>query len=220
VTGAYASDSKADSLESDDDPADFPVDTETEPENVSDNKEYLYIVMELCPSGSLKDWLQRNMRRRRLKRIMKLFCEICSGLAYIHGKGIFHRDLKPANIFLTKEGCIKIGDFGFALVEDPTDLPRESVGTEVYMAPEQYNEEYYDHKVDIFSLGLIFLELLIPCNTFTERQAILKRILYRNSHEGLKEKHLLLLRKMLDTNPVERPEAIQVLQYLKEKKAS
>jgi serine/threonine protein kinase len=186
------------------------------PEVNNEKKEYLYIVMEHCSGGTLRNWLHGNKMRYSRKRTINLFCQICSGLAYIHNQGIIHRDLKPENIFLTKRRFIKIGDFGLAIAEDPTDLLTEEVGTREYMAPEIKNQQGYNHKADIFSLGLIFLELVVPCHTMAERQDVIKKILFRNSDEGLSALSLSLLRKMLDQNPVQRPEAVQVMQFFKE----
>jgi serine/threonine protein kinase len=220
VTGVNAPDPKSDSYASDKSAVSIDaIETDYEDSNDNENTEYLYIVMELCPGGSLKDWLQRNKMRRRLKRKIKLFSQLCSGLAYIHSQSIIHRDLKPDNIFLTKEGCIKIGDFGLAIAEDPTALLKKGAGTWKYMAPEQKNQQSYDHKVDIYSLGIIFLELLVDVNTEAEEADIFNKILYRNSNEGLNDKDLLLVRRMLSPNPVARPEALQIQNYLKKEKA-
>jgi hypothetical protein len=108
------------------------------------------------------------------------------GLNHIHNNGIIHRDLKPGNIFVDKEGIFKIGDFGLSkLVNQPAGAPPQQstvpllenkrsssssvdthtagIGTASYAAPEQINSTGYDASADVFSLGLILLEL---CNIF------------------------------------------------------
>ncbi|CAG2183661.1 unnamed protein product, partial [Oppiella nova] len=103
--------------------------------------------------------------------------------------GLMHRDLKPSNIFFSMDGNIKIGDFGLVTataVEEESHTPsahnstddincfilnRSSsshtnrVGTQLYMSPEQIQNHPYSHKVDIFSMGIILFELLVPFKT-------------------------------------------------------
>lgn len=102
------------------------------------------------------------------------------GLSYIHSRRIIHRDLKPPNIFLMENNKVKIGDFGLATVGtiesnpyeqeivDYTDKTR-GVGTSFYRAPEQLKSTDYGQKVDIYSLGIIMLELFYQFDTNMER---------------------------------------------------
>ena len=139
-------------------------------------EEYQYIVMELCEGGTLKDKINSNSISKPAEPL-QILQQICSALAYIHDKGLIHRDLKPANIFLQKEK-IKVGDFGLVTErgkqqekdsnsqekeKDSTSQEQKTngVGTRVYMAPEVEERNDYDSKADIFSLGIIFLELLL-----------------------------------------------------------
>ena len=139
-------------------------------------EEYQYIVMELCEGGTLKDKINSNSISKPAEPL-QILQQICSALAYIHDKGLIHRDLKPANIFLQKEK-IKIADFGLVTErgkqqeKDSNSQEKEKdsasqeqktngVGTRVYMAPEVEERNDYDSKADIFSLGIIFLELLL-----------------------------------------------------------
>ena len=112
-----------------------------------EEKECLYIALELCKGGTLED------NKSRTVVPLQILKQMCSAVAYFHDKGLIHRDLKPDNIFI-QEDTIKIADFG---------LVTNRVGTELYMAPEVTAEKGdYDNKVDIYSLGFIFLELLVP----------------------------------------------------------
>ncbi|MBI5226988.1 serine/threonine protein kinase [Candidatus Micrarchaeota archaeon] len=98
-----------------------------------------------------------------------ILAQCCTGLSFMHAKGFIHRDLKPSNLFLTKEGTLKIGDLGLVLRSDPDDTMKKVtsrltrtgsfVGTVGYMAPEQAYEKTYDHRVDIYSLGVIMYEM-------------------------------------------------------------
>ena len=122
-------------------------------------KECLYIALELCKGGTLEDKLYKSSASRPAEPL-QILKQMCSAVAYIHNKGLIHRDLKPDNIFI-QEDTIKIADFG--LVTNKGKHSTNRVGTELYMAPEVTAEKGdYDNKVDIYSLGLIFLELLVP----------------------------------------------------------
>ena len=187
-------------------------------------KEYLYIAMELCSGGTLRNWLLAN-QKRPLKMIIKQFRQICSGVAYIHEQRLVHRDLKPENIFLTESGCLKIGDFGLATrLKRPIGGPMRGkhgtpplshyVGTKLYMAPEIENSsQEYDYKVDIFSLGIILLELLIPVSPDYELDEVVTKAKVGQYSKPLELKWRQLLERLLSHNPGGRPNAKWILRY-------
>ncbi|ONH68250.1 Mitosis inhibitor protein kinase wee1 [Cyberlindnera fabianii] len=120
----------------------------------------LYIMMEFCENGPLDKFLADSGKLSKLDewRIWKIMVEIAMGLKYIHASNILHLDLKPANIFITFEGSLKIGDFGMAC-KYPVANGFEREGDREYIAPEIISLQKYDKPADIFSFGLIMVEI-------------------------------------------------------------
>ena len=132
-----------------------------------------YIVSELLEGATLRDQLGGGALPQRKTTDYAL--QIARGLAAAHEKGIIHRDLKPENLFITKDGRVKILDFGLAKLTHPilnsgdlTDAstaptataPGVLMGTAGYMSPEQVRGQVVDHRSDIFSYGAILYEMV------------------------------------------------------------
>ncbi|HWC65304.1 MAG TPA: serine/threonine-protein kinase, partial [Thermoanaerobaculia bacterium] len=129
-----------------------------------------YAVMELLEGETLRDRISGGALPQR--KAVEYGIQIADGLAAAHEKGIVHRDLKPENVFVTRDGRIKLLDFGLAKVLAPetpgTNAPTASVGTEPgvvmgtvgYMSPEQGRGRPADHRSDIFSFGAMLYEML------------------------------------------------------------
>lgn len=138
-----------------------------------------FVVMELLEGESLRARL--NQGPIPASKAIDWAAQAAHGLAAAHDKGIIHRDLKPENLFLTKDGRIKVLDFGLAKLTRPEILTpggQETVtiaatetgavmGTAGYMAPEQVRGEPADHRADLFVLGSILYELLTGKRAFT-----------------------------------------------------
>jgi predicted ATPase/tRNA A-37 threonylcarbamoyl transferase component Bud32/Tfp pilus assembly protein PilF len=108
--------------------------------------------------------LKRKIRRGALQpdQAIDIGVQLARGLAKAHAKGIIHRDIKPANIMITNEGVVKILDFGLAKLQGQTEPTTAGtiVGTLAYMSPEQARGEEVDQRSDIWSLGVVFYEML------------------------------------------------------------
>ena len=202
-------------------------------------KPYLYIQMELCEKYTLREWLRHKATREKNYMIW-IFKQITQAVEYVHEVGLMHRDLKPSNIFFSLDGTVKVGDFGLVTASDsntPQRNPSEdnlyevvnrqdacgmnprhtnNVGTCLYMSPEQLSGHSYCNKVDVFSLGVIFFELLFPFETEMERLNILKnvrdRIFPKRFPSSFPEEHNLT-KKLLAPLPSERPAANEILSH-------
>jgi predicted Ser/Thr protein kinase len=124
-----------------------------------------YFLMEFVEGVNLRQLLDSG--RLAPKEALAIVPQICEALQYAHDKGIVHRDIKPANILLDKSGRVKIADFGVAKLmgQKPEDglLTGEGhvMGTPHYMAPEQVEHPLdVDHRADIYSLGVVFYQML------------------------------------------------------------
>ena len=145
--------------------------------DVGEHDGTVYAVMELLEGETLRGRLAASAIPSR--KAVEYSLQIARGLAAAHDRGIVHRDLKPENVFLTKEGVIKILDFGLAMLtarpsqesdlsQSPTagTQPGIVLGTPGYMSPEQVRGRPVDHRTDLFALGAILFEMLTGRRAF------------------------------------------------------
>src|SRR5262245_8600451 len=152
--------------------------------DIGDHDGAPYIVAELLDGEELRE--QLNEGALPVRAAIDYAQQIASGLAAAHAKGVVHRDLKPENLFITKDGRVKIFDFGLAKLKPAqtpaveTNAPTQKkftdpgavLGTVGYMAPEQVRGQEADHRADIFSFGVILHEMLSGRRTFSGESAI------------------------------------------------
>jgi TolB-like protein/Flp pilus assembly protein TadD len=191
-----------------------------------------YAVMELLEGDSL----DRRLGREQLswRKALEIGAAVADGLASAHGRGIVHRDLKPANVFVTREGLVKILDFGLArqdrpLSEEGTAAPTATAGTEPgtvlgtvgYMSPEQVRGEPADARSDIFSLGCVLFEMLAGRPAFRKatRAESLASVLRDDPGEVAEARRAFpggvgaLVRRCLEKNPDERFQSARDLAF-------
>ncbi|KAL5629359.1 hypothetical protein BROUX41_001966 [Berkeleyomyces rouxiae] len=129
---------------------------------------HLYLVIEFCERGDLYEAIRSDCGPGETEHVRKFMLQIVDAVEYMHGMGVFHRDIKPENIFITKTGSMKLGDFGLATTEEWCD--EMAVGSDRYMAPEQYDHAgmgYSPGQSDIWSIGICLLNILFSRNPFT-----------------------------------------------------
>ncbi|MGC2400280.1 MAG: protein kinase [Acidobacteriaceae bacterium] len=182
-----------------------------------------YLVSELLAGETLRQQLWQGPMS--LRRAIDIGVQIAHGLAAAHDKGIVHRDLKPENLFISKEGRVKILDFGLAKFAQPQPSKDDSnptqtyetdpgvvMGTAGYMAPETVRGETVDHRADIFAFGAILYEMLSGKRAFQRETsaetmtAILREDppsisqIARNTPPGLQR----VIQRCLEKNPEQR----------------
>ncbi|GMR50281.1 hypothetical protein PMAYCL1PPCAC_20476, partial [Pristionchus mayeri] len=178
---------------------------------------FLYIQMELCQQ-SLAEWLDRNRSdaARSLPRIKSWFRQIVSALAYIHCENIIHRDLKPENILFSDEHTLKLCDLGISTVRrndgGGTVDVRTSVGTAMYMSPEQATSlPIYSSKIDVFALGLILDEL------YEWKSVTVLSMIFDNYRTGKQSSHIRdattaeFVKMLTQIEPKDRPSCDEML---------
>jgi serine/threonine protein kinase len=140
---------------------------------------------------------------------------------HTHPKGkILHRDLKPANVFIDpKKNDIKIGDFGLARVMgDKTQFATTNVGTPYYMSPEQVNDEAYNHKCDVWSIGCTVYELAALSPPFEAKTHLalalkIKQGEFPRIPSRYSDELQTIIEKMLTLKASQRPSVADLLQH-------
>ena len=128
--------------------------------DVGEDYELTYMAMELLDGKDLENFCRKN-KLLPLRRIIDVVAETAEALDYAHRQGIVHRDIKPANIMLLRNGHVKVTDFGIAKAVSSSQTKSGIIlGTPNYMSPEQINGSEIDGRSDIFSLGVVFYQLL------------------------------------------------------------
>ena len=137
-----------------------------------------FIVMELVEGITLKKYIEKKARLS-YKEAISIAIQVCMGIEAAHNNHIIHRDIKPQNIIISKEGKVKVTDFGIAKAATSNTITSNVMGSVHYTSPEQARGGYSDEKSDIYSLGITLFEMLtgrVPFNGETTVAIAIKHI--------------------------------------------
>jgi serine/threonine-protein kinase PpkA len=177
--------------------------------------DHAYIAMEYCGGGSLKRRIGAGMDRYEAYRLMR---DIAGALGVLHAAGILHRDLKPTNVLFRDDGSLALIDFGLAkqvALQAEVTGAGAIFGTPYYMSPEQGHGEAVDVRGDIYSLGVIFYEMLTGLKPFDGETAMTVIVKHRQAPvpglpTSLRE-FQPLIQRMLAKQPAERFQTVEEL---------
>ena len=170
-----------------------------------ERKDGLFLIMEYVDGMQLDKYIKNVSGPIPESELIKLFNQILDAVGYAHNKGLIHRDIKPSNIMISKDGRVKILDFGIAkLQDDDKELTKTGVqvGTASYMSPEQVNAKKVDKLTDIYSLGVSLYYMAVgkspyfdETNTFNIQTRIVGEPLPRASeiYPGVSERIELII---------------------------
>ncbi|KAG9510434.1 Serine/threonine-protein kinase PAK mbt [Fragariocoptes setiger] len=179
----------------------------------------LWVVMEYLEEGSLTDIVVRICMSE--EQIATVCVQCLQALAYLHAQGILHRDIKSDSILLTGDGRVKLSDFGFCAVVSPEAPKRKSlVGTPYWLSPEIINRKPYGPEVDIWSMGVMVIEMVDgEPPLFHEQPLQAMRKIRDMPPPGLKKPHEVspelqdFLSRMLVKDPAQRATAKELLRH-------
>jgi len=177
--------------------------------------DHAYIAMEHFPAGDLRQRMKTPLAPATALHYLE---QIASALDAIHAVGVLHRDLKPANVMLRADGSLCLIDFGLAKANE-LDLEltgtREIFGTPYYMSPEQGHAELIDARSDLYSLGVVFYEMLTGRKPYTGGSAM--EVIYKHKRADLPAidpqfaSYEPILRRLLAKSPEERFQSARAL---------
>ncbi|MCJ1275572.1 hypothetical protein MMC21_003375 [Puttea exsequens] len=132
-----------------------------------ETKAHIYLVLEYCSMGDLYEAIRLGRGPLQTENVRDFMLQLVGAVEFMHSKGLYHRDIKPENIFLAQDGSMKLGDLGLAT----SDLwsTEACVGSDRYMAPEQYDPQeigYSPAKADVWAIGVCLLNVLFARNPF------------------------------------------------------
>lgn len=146
--------------------------------DVGEENGIYFIVMELVEGITLKKYIEKKARLS-VKEAVSIAIQVCMGIETAHNNHIIHRDIKPQNIIISKEGKVKVTDFGIAKAATSNTITSNVMGSVHYTSPEQARGGYSDEKSDIYSLGITMFEMLtgrVPFNGDTTVAIAIKHI--------------------------------------------
>ncbi len=180
-----------------------------------------YIVMEYVDGKTLKELIVEKGRIDP-KETVRISKQIASALVCAHRNNIIHRDIKPHNILVTKEGIVKVTDFGIAKASNSATITNSSkvMGSAHYFSPEQAKGSFVDSRTDIYSLGIVMYEMLVGKVPFDGESPVSVAVKHiqnevvapKEIDDKIPESLNSLVLKCLEKNPVKRYQTIKNLE--------
>ena len=127
--------------------------------DVGEDRGLYYMVMELVEGITLKEYIERKGRLSH-KETISIAIQMCNGIGAAHAAHIIHRDIKPQNILITRDGKVKVTDFGIAKATTSNTISSNAMGSVHYTSPEQARGGFSDEKSDIYSIGITLFEMV------------------------------------------------------------
>lgn len=127
--------------------------------DVGEDRGLYFMVMELVEGITLKEYIQKKVRLTP-KEVISITLQVCAGIEAAHNNGIIHKDIKPQNIMISKEGKVKVTDFGIAKATTSNTISTNAMGSVHYTSPEQARGGFSDIRSDIYSLGITMFEMI------------------------------------------------------------
>ncbi|MDO4187705.1 MAG: Stk1 family PASTA domain-containing Ser/Thr kinase [Lachnospiraceae bacterium] len=127
--------------------------------DVGEENGLYYFVMELVEGITLKNYIEKKIRLS-YKEALSIAIQVSNGIEAAHNNGIIHRDIKPQNIIISREGKVKVADFGIARAASSDTVTSHAMGSVHYTSPEQARGGYSDAKSDIYSIGITLFEMV------------------------------------------------------------
>ena len=134
--------------------------------DVGEDRGLYYMVMELVEGITLKEYIERKGRLSH-KEVISIAIQMCTGISVAHAAGLVHRDIKPQNVMISRDGKVKVTDFGIAKAITSNTISSNAMGSVHYTSPEQARGGYSDTKSDIYSIGITLFEMVtgrVPFN--------------------------------------------------------
>lgn len=126
--------------------------------DVGEDRGLYYMIMELVEGITLKEYIKRKGRLSH-KELISIAIQMCTGIGAAHAANIIHRDIKPQNIIISKDGKVKVTDFGIAKATTSNTISSNAMGSVHYTSPEQARGGFSDAKSDIYSIGITLFEM-------------------------------------------------------------
>lgn len=126
--------------------------------DVGSDRGLYYMVMELVEGITLKEYIEKKGRISH-RELISIAIQMCSGIGAAHEAGLIHRDIKPQNIMISKDGKVKVTDFGIAKAVTSNTVTTNAMGSVHYSSPEQVRGGFSDQKSDIYSIGITLFEM-------------------------------------------------------------